>query len=451
MPRKPPPLWKHQRRTVSLYKKTPRIFDTSDPGTGKTRSHLHAFNERRENGGKCALVVCPKSLMESAWVEDIHQYFPHLRTAVAYAGAREEAFVQDADIYIINTDGVKWLVDKPKKFFQRFDTIIVDESHYFKHHTSQRSKALIQIKDYFDYRIMMTGTPFSGSIMEVWNQLLFLDDGERLGTSYYRLRSVLCEPKKLGPITIWEDKEASEEAVSMMIADISIRHEFDKCMDIPPNHQYQVPFTLSKKVQRMYNELRDMTLLKLEKEILTPANAAVLHNKLLQVASGAVYTGEKKYEVLSKERYDLIADLVEQRQHSLVFFLWTHQRNILSEILKKRGVEHEIFDGNVSDRERARIVKAYQAGFYQTLLLHPQTGAHGLTLTRGTATIWSSPSPRADLVKQAKHRILRGGQTQVTETLHVTARNTYEGRVYNKMQSRTNRIHNLLDLLQNGE
>jgi len=421
----------------------------SDPGTGKTRAHLQAFVDRMKQGSRCALVVCPKSLMESAWVEDIHRYFPGVRASVAYAKNRADAFAVDADIYITNTDAVKWLAKQPKRFFSRFDTMIVDESHYFKHHTSQRSKAILELRDYFEYRIMMTGTPFSNSVMEIWNQMMFLDGGQRLGPSFYRLRSSLCDQQKVTQtISTWVDKEGAEEAVSMLIQDISIRHEFDKCMDIPPNHTYTIKYTMPKKLMKQYQKLKEETILRLQTEVITPANAAVLNAKLLQVASGAVYTGHERYEVLDTSRYELVADLIEQRKHSITFFLWKHQRDILAETLKKRGITYEILDGSVADRRRAEIVRAYQAGFYQTLLLHPQTGAHGLTLTRGTATIWSSPSPRADLVKQAKHRILRGGQKNVTETLLVEAAGTHERKIYTTLDARTKRIVNLLDMLQ---
>ena len=93
------PLWKHQKRTLALARKKPRLFDTSDPGTGKTRAHLEVFAERkrkRRKGGK-ALVIAPKSLLESAWQNDAAEYVPDIRTSIAYAENRAEAFAVDAD------------------------------------------------------------------------------------------------------------------------------------------------------------------------------------------------------------------------------------------------------------------------------------------------------------------------------------------------------------------
>jgi len=101
----------------------------------------------------------------------------------------------------------------------------------------------------------------------------------------------------------------------------------------------------------------------------------------------------------------------------------------------------------VSDKRRETIIKAYQAGFFQTLFLHPQTGAHGLTLTKGTATIWSSPIYQADFLKQGFHRIVRGGQTLKTETLLIEAVGTVEHAVYDRLNQKTKRMVNLLEML----
>ena len=443
------PLWKHQQLTKNKYKKTDRIFDTSDPGTGKTRAHLEAFAERRKKGEGCALVIAPKSLLETAWQDDAVEFTPSLTSSVAYAECRQEAFDIDADLYITNTDATKWLARQPAKFFSRFDTIIVDESTSFKHRTSQRSKALIKIKSYFQYRIMMTGTPNSGTILDVWNQVLFLDDGVRLGANFFGFRQSVCVPEQIGPkanMLQWVDKDGAEEAVSGLLRDITIRHEFDKCMDIPPNHSYQIKFKPSVKLKRAYDEMELTAILETEKGDITAVNAAVLRNKLLQIASGAVYDGEGGYKLLGTERYELVCDLIQQREHSVVFFNWKHQKVELTKMADKRGIKYEVLDGDTPIKRRKAIVQAYQAGFYDTLFLHPQTGAHGLTLTRGTATIWTSPIYQPDFLKQGLHRIWRGGQKLPTETIMIEAEGTVEFKVYNRLNAKNARMVNLLDL-----
>jgi SNF2 family DNA or RNA helicase len=175
-------------------------------------------------------------------------------------------------------------------------------------------------------------------------------------------------------------------------------------------------------------------------------NAAAVATKLLQVASGAVYDGMGGYQVIDTARYEMILDLVEQRKHSLVFFLWKHQRDALLKEAEKRGISFAVIDGNTSDRDRDEIIQGYQAGVYQTIFAHPKSAAHGLTLTKGTATIWASPTYDLEIFKQGSKRQHRLGQTQKTETIVLLAKDTIEQRVYDLMLGKDARMTNLLDL-----
>ena len=207
------PLWSHQALTKKLLKKNETVYDLSDPGTGKTRAHLEAFAERRRKGGGCALVVAPKSLLETAWGADAWEFVKDMRCSVSYANNRVRSFDTDADIYIINTDGVKWLKANVKpSFFNKFDTLIVDEISYFKHATSARSKAAKWLSQYFTYKSGLTGTPNPKSVTEMWHQVYLLDGGERLGNSFWKFRSATQAAHQIGPMpqhVKWEDKEGA--------------------------------------------------------------------------------------------------------------------------------------------------------------------------------------------------------------------------------------------------
>jgi superfamily II DNA or RNA helicase len=444
------PLWKHQKQSLRAYERTPIIFDTSDPGTGKTRVGIQAWYNRRKRGGKCMLVLAPRTLLQAAWGSELEEYFPDVRYSIARAENREEAFRRDADVYITNIDAVKWLAKQKAKFFEKFDTLMIDEITVYKHRTSDRSKAVATIRNYFKYRAGLTGTPNSHSITDVWHQVFILDDGKRLGTKFFAFRSATCQAEQIGPRPEhiqWEDKPGAEMAVAHLLSDISIRNEFEKCMDIPPNRERFMVYEPSAKLLKAYRQMEKETVLALKGKVVSAVNAAVLRNKLLQIASGAVYTGDESYEFIDDERYEFILDIVAKRKHSVVFFNWRHQRDGLVKFAQARGIEFAFIDGSVSDRRREEIRVAYQKGFYQTLFLQPETGAHGLTLTKGTATIWSSPVYRADFIKQGLHRIYRGGQTLPTETIKTEARGTCERKVYERVGVKGGRMSNFLEVL----
>lgn len=441
----------HQKVSIAFLKKQPKAFDMSDPGTGKTFVEIADFADRRKKKGKCALVIASKSLLESAWGDDIRKFAPNLTTSVAYATNRQSAFDATADVYITNHDAVKWLAQKPKGWFAKFDTLIVDESSAFKHHTAQRSKGLAKISKFFDYIRLMSGTPNTNGVCDLWHQVFVLDGGKRLGRSFFGFRSAVCVPEQVGPaasMVKWVDKENAEAIVSALISDIVIRHRFEDCVDIPANHQYSVNYHLPKKHMEKYKELEDNSILMLKKSSVTAINGAVLYGKLLQLASGAVYNDDGGYSLIDTERYSLVLDLVQERQHSVVFFHWQHQRDQLIEMAIARKVRYALIDGTVSGKKRDEVVKHYQAGFYDVIFAHPQSAGHGLTLTKGTATIWTSPTHNLEHYLQGLKRIHRIGQKEKTETIMVLAPGTVEERVYESLCAKNVKLTTLLDYLK---
>jgi SNF2 family DNA or RNA helicase len=457
----------HQRKSIAKSAVSDIVFDCSDPGTGKTAVRIWVFAARRKKKGKCALVLAPKTLLRNVWQADVKKFAPHLKTSVSTAESRGTSFEVDADMYITNIDAVKWLAQQPKKFFGRFDELIVDESSFYKHPTSQRSKAVAKITKYFTYRTCMTGTPNGRSITDVWHQVYLLDGGKRLGNSFYGFRNTVCDPRQMGSnknAIQWTDKDGAEEAVFSLLSDIVVRHEFEKCVDIPANHEYALEYELSAKHLKAYAELERTQMLLVKKSsmsnmtakilgekpkdfaVVSAVNAAVAANKLLQLASGAVYESTDNYHLIDDGRYKMTLDLVEAREHSLVLFQWKHQRDLLIKEADARGVTFCVIDGATPDDERREMVERYQRGFYQVMFGHPKSVGHGLTLTKGTTTIWPSPIYDLELYVQASKRQHRMGQTKKTETITLIAPGTIDTRVYGIRKEKGDRMRNLLDL-----
>ena len=423
-----------------------RVLDFSDPGTGKTPVALWAYDKERASGeAGCALVICPRTLMENVWGASIRKFTPHLSYSVAKAENRAKAFEEDVDVYITNTDATVWLAKQKKEFFARFTHLLVDESSAFKHHTSQRSKALAKIRHYFESRRLMTGTPSSRTITDVWHQAFIVDDGKRLGNSYYAFRNSVSTPIQVGrkkEAVRWEDKDGAEEAVFGLLADITLRHPFDQVVSIPERQTYTVPYRMPPKHAATYFKMEKQQVLDYQRAkargTVSAIHAAALRMKLLQIASGAVYGDNVLEEDLKARpvhtidtgRYELVMDLACESSHSLVLFLWQHQRDELVRLAETRKLRYAVLDGSTKDAVRSTIEMQYQAGMFDVLIAHPKTVAHGLTLTRGTTTIWASPTDDTEWFKQGGRRQARRGQTQVTRVITVVAEGTVDGRAY---------------------
>lgn len=443
-----PPLFPHQGKTADKAGDCPGFFDMSDAGTGKTRAHLEDFRRR---GGRF-LVVAPKSVLQPAWGNDIDKYFPGMTYAVANANNREKAFMMGTDVVITNHDAVTWLAERPN-IYRSFTQFNVDESTAYKNPQTKRSKAMALLAKAIPIKRVMCATPNPHTVLELWHQQFLIDAGERLGKSYYKFRNVACQPFQVGPKAEhveWRDKPGIEAAIFALLADCSIRHRRDECVALPPNHAYFVEFDLSRKCKKHYDEMVDHRMLELgQDEFVTAINASAVTNKLLQIASGAMYTDtDGNYAVLDDERTELVMDLLEPRRHSVVAFQWKHQRDQLVAGAKARGYPYAVIDGEVSAGDRTKIVEAFQRGELKALFAHPRSAAHGLTLTRGTSTIWTSPRYEPDVFKQFNARIDRVGQTEKTETIMVCARGTVDERVYRSMDKKMSAMELFLSLME---
>lgn len=445
------PLFRHQIQSIEWMRGKPAAFDASDPGTGKTRSAIEVLRARIRVDGRPVLVVAPKSLLRSAWRDDILKFAPELITSLAYAENREEAFAAPADVYITNTDAAVVLAAQPKKFLRHFSTLIIDESGAFKHATSRRSRAMRSIAPLFDFRENMNGTVNPNTILDAWHQYFLLDGGQRLGKSFSHFRNSVCKPTQVGPqpnMVKWEDREGAEAVVAALVRDITIRHVFEDCVDIPANHEYSIKFVMKPKHERIYKQMQHAALATLETGTVTAINAAAVTTKLLQIASGAVYENEWIYHVIDEDRNEMIMDLLEERKHSLVFFNWKHQKDQLIAAAKRRGYTFCVLDGEVSTGQKEENIRLFEAGFYKALFAHPQSAAHGLTLVRATTTIWASPTYNLEHFVQGNKRIYRAGQTQKTETIVVLAEGTIDEKVYAALAVKKVRMTNLLEELK---
>lgn len=433
----------HQVTTTDFILNNPRCLITSDPGTGKTRSVLDAFAKRK---GKM-LVLAPLSILEAAWADDILKFQPDIKYGLAYAKNREKIFKdQQYNVVITNFEAVNFLV-KNKHLLKGFDTICIDEFTAYKNRTSQRSKNLAKIIDSFKYRIAMSGTPNSNTILDLWHPTYIIDDGQRLGKRFFSFRNQVCTSKFNGFANEWIDKPDAEESVANVLKDIVIRYALNDCIDLPETSIRTIYTNLSTKTRKAYELLSEESVLYTTTGTINAVNAGARVKKLLQLITGAVYDQEGTVQLVHEERYALIIDLIKQRKHSLVAFNWKHERNHLIELAEKQNISYGVIDGDVNVKDRKSVVDRFQNGHLQVLFAHPQSAGHGLTLTKGTCTIWSSPTYNAEHFQQFNKRIHRAGQTKKTETILIAARDTWEEAVYKKLDTKMGRMENLLKVL----
>ena len=435
--------FEHQKTTSKFIIDNERVLITSDPGTGKTRSVIDAYKQRKS--GKL-LVLAPLSILGASWGDDIEKFAPDLTYSIAYSKNRLKAFSEDVDIVITNHDAVKWIV-KNSHVLDGFDTICIDEFTAFKNKDSARSKAALKIAKHFTYRIAMSGTPNSNTILDIWHPTLIIDDGQRLGHRFYSFRAAVCTSKFNGFANEWVYRSDAQDIVGAALSDINIRYKLEECIDMPEQTIRQMYVQLPKNIRDQYELFATDSVLYTGQTTINAIHAGAKVKKLLQLCTGAVYDENGDAQGIHTERYDLVMQLVQERAHSLVAFNWKHERDHMTAIADKLGISYGIIDGSTASHKRKDIVDRMQAGQLQVVFCHPQSAGHGLTMTKATTIIWSSPTYNAEHYQQFNRRIYRAGQTQKTEIIQIAAKDTWETQVYEKLDSKLSRMEELLTIL----
>lgn len=444
------PLYEHQKTDVARLLNTPHLFNASDPGTGKSRTTIETIRQDPER--RPALILAPKSILKASWGNDIAEFAPELTYAIAQPNNRQAALDDPrADIVITNHDAVNKLAKTDTRALKRFKFVVIDESTAYKNHTAQRSIAVRALTKNTPHRVCMSGTPAPQSVLDLWHQYALVDDGERLGKRFYAFRAVCCNPtaRQVGGRVFhtWESKPGIQSVIAQQVADITIRRTLDDCLEIPQQNNYMLKYTPNTAVMASYTAMEQDSLVEFQDgRIAVGIHASAARAKALQILSGAVYDDES-YSLVDTERYDLVLDLVEQREHSLVAFNWKHQSHYLATAARQRKLEFAVIDGNTSYADRTDIVDRYQKGHYRVLFAHPQCAGHGLTLTKARTTIWASPTDSIEHYLQFNRRTRRAGQTEKTEVINICATNTLEENVYKRNVALTTDQNEFLEML----
>lgn len=370
------------------------------------------------------LVIAPLRVARDTWSRECEKW-EHLRglsisKVVGSERERKMALYQKADIYVINRENVEWLI-KNKEW--DFDTVIIDELSSFKSPSSKRFRALKKIRHKIKRIVGLTGTPTPNGLLDIWSQIYLLDGGERLGRTYSGYRSRYFHPQKYvngGIPTDYQINEDAEEKIYERISDICISMKALEYLKMPECIFNKVPIELDEKEMKLYRQLERDLLLPLDDSEVDAANAAVLSNKLLQMAGGAVYDEFGDVKTIHDKKLDALEDLIEAANGKpvLVYYGFKHERDRI----KNR------FD--VGEINTSEDIAKWNRGEMQIALCHPASTGHGLNLQDGGCTIiWFSMTWSLELYQQANARLWRQGQKQTVVIHHIIAKNTIDERV----------------------
>ena len=437
----------HQKTTASFLTLHRRAFCLNEQGTGKTGSVIWAADYLMKLGRiKRVLVICPLSIMDSAWRADLFKFAMHRHVDIAY-GSREKrlrVINSNAEFVIINYDGVEIVQDEIAN--GGFDLIVIDEANAYKNVQTTRWKTLNKILKPDTWLWMLTGTPAAQSPVDAYG-LAKLVSPLNVPKFYSAFKDMVMY--KVSQFR-WVNRPHADKVVFEALQP-AIRFTKEECLDLPELTYVSREVELTPMQKKYYDLLRKQLVVQAVGEQITAVNAAVGMNKLLQISCGAVYSDSgETLEFDIKNRYKVLREVIDEtKQKILIFVPFKHTIKILSEKLKADGFTTDIISGDVSAGNRSDIFKRFQeTPDPRILIIQPQAAAHGVTLTAADTVIWWGPTPSLEIYAQANARAHRAGQRNPVTVVRLQGSNA-EKHLYKMLDERIDDHVKLVDLYKN--
>lgn len=457
----PPPIytrynWPHpagqppfaaQKGTAALLSMHQGAYVLNDMGTGKTRAALWAFDFMRSEGrARRMLVTAPLSTLERTWGREVFTTTPHLTVRILHGdkAKRLRRLADDADIYIINHDGIGIILDELMKR-QDIDVLCIDELAVFRNGNSQRNKTMQKLARSKPIVWGMTGRPTPNGPTDAYGQVKIVTPQNmpvpfRLWKDQTMLR--VSEFK-------WIAKPDSQDRVHRVMQP-SVRYTMDDVAELPELVMRQIDVPMGTKQKALYDHLRKHLHALWEQKEITVANAGVLMGKLLQIATGWVYDRERGIVSLDNDaRLQTLDDIVESASHKVIVFVpFIHALDGIAKFLEAQGHTVATVSGETSAGNRGRIFTDFQTMENpRVLVAHPACMAHGLTLTAADTIVWFGPYPNLEIFDQANARITRVGQKHRQQVLMLTG-TPVEAQLYKRLQDKQKVQDTLLDMFE---
>lgn len=442
----------YQKYAVEYIKTHPAAAIFLDCGLGKTSITLTAIADLLFDSFEVhkVLVIAPLRVARDTWTAEADKW-DHLQNlicsvAVGTEAQRRAALMRHADIYIINRENIRWLIDESGIPFD-FDMVVIDELSSFKNHQTKRFKSLLKVRPKISRIVGLTGTPASNGLMDLWAEFRILDMGQRLGRFITKYRTNYFTPDKRNGQIIYSYKPLpyAEDAIYRQISDITISMKSADHLQMPDLVSSEYTVQLSEEEQKKYTDLKQELVLSLDDAEITAANAASLSGKLSQMANGAIYDDGGETIRIHDRKLDALEDIIEAANGKplLVAYWFKHDLSRISERLQKLHIPFSQLDGAAS-------IRRWNSGEIPVALIHPASAGHGLNLqSGGSAIVWFGLTWSLELYQQTVARLWRQGQTSETVVVqHIVTKDTIDERIMKALSQKEHTQTALIDAVK---
>lgn len=420
-----------------------RVLLALDMGLGKTVITATTYSDLRDQGlvGK-VLIVAPKRVAQHTWPDEYRnwEHLSHLKVEVLVgtAAQRVKALGREADVYVINRECFAWLCERFRGKLP-FDAIIWDESSGLKEGKKKTKSGavsrfgwLVKVAPMLKRLTLLSGTPASEGIEDLWAQCRVLDGGKALGaykTHFYHRWFI-----DLGrDFPIWTLRQGAYDEILSAAAPLMLVLTSQDVLTLPERIEVTVEVDLPKAARATYDLLKKELLATYDGSEIYAASKGILVSKLAQVAGGAFYldqetdldessaSGIRPYKVVHDEKIAALRDIAEEGENLLVFYTFRHElERIRAEFPHARVLA-----------EDPKAIEDWNAGRVRMLVAHPASAGHGLNLQHGgRVCVWFSLPWSLELYLQGCKRLHRSGQKGASVSIiHLIGRKTVDAEI----------------------
>lgn len=429
---------KYQKEAVKFILDNPRCCLWAGMGTGKTSTVLTALAARDFSHGDVfpALVVAPLKPAASTWPDEAAKWdhLSHL-TMIPIIGdslTRKKALRKAGHIYTINFENISWLVMMFGKKWP-FKTIIVDEAtklkNYRRNQGGTRARDLSKVAwDYCDRFIELSGTPSPNGLQDLWGQMWFIDQGERLGrtfSSYVRRWFTL----PFGSDHFNKNyipHIGAQPDIQERISDVCLSIEGSDYLDIKQPIVNKILVDLPPEAMKTYKEMEKKLFTELEGHEIEAVNAGAKTVKCLQIANGQIYTDDKgkEWTVVHKAKIEALERIIEEAAGMPVLVSYIFKHDLWH--LKKHFPKGRVLNND------PQTIRDWNKGKIPILFAHPASAGHGLNLQDGSNILafyshdWNLENHLQIIERIGPMRQMQSGHDRAVYIHHIVAKGTVE-------------------------
>lgn len=392
-------------------------------GLGKTVQVIaFLLTVRRETVGLPSLIVCPASLILNWW-DELARFAPDMKALLIMGTAAERKRLltdgENADVWITSYELLRQDIQQYRD--RKFYCCILDEGQHVKNHATLASKAVKQVDA--KQRFVLTGTPIENRLSELWNLFDFLMPG-------YLFTHGQFVDKLEKPVVKSGDEQAAAQLRRLVQPFLLRRLKRDVLRELPPKIEHVRRVPLSEEERKVYFASAAAARQSLSDGQNKMAVLAAL-TRLRQICCAPSLCYENYEGPLSKVEacLELCSGMTENGHQILLFSQFTSMLDLLRQRLDTMGIHSFTLQGSTPKQERARLVKAFNAGEVPVFLISLKAGGTGLNLTAADVVIHYDPWWNLAAQEQATDRAHRIGQKSHVQVYKLIAQNSIEERI----------------------